>query len=313
VGIAVDGCAFPFRHDHGIYAGVDAVIAFCLHAVSDSPRRWRERGSDVLAFTVTAIMLIAPWAVFVHVNEGLVDYVRTRGSQYRKITSVTSQWSGDSPYRSLFAIDPVRILLALHVVRRNLGRCDSLGNGSLDIYSRVDLDEGIDWDYLRHLGSWRSPGSNGSVSCGLGRRLAGYHRRAAVPRAKLRPTRISNHAALATPFLADVGRHVSKTSMSTQAGLAVAMNAGRLAVAYSLCAITGVAALSCLQGNPLLERPTAALHALPDEFDRLLTSPPIDGFVTTDMAKRALLEPGYWNNSSTSAGNHPVLRYLHDC
>jgi 4-amino-4-deoxy-L-arabinose transferase-like glycosyltransferase len=97
--------AFLFRHDHGVYVGGAAVLAFLLaRAAVPSSRQWRSMIRETAAYAVTAGAILVPWMVLVHLNEGLPEYVRARADLYQ-------MWSASSsPYRSLLSMNPIRFL-----------------------------------------------------------------------------------------------------------------------------------------------------------------------------------------------------------
>jgi hypothetical protein len=99
------GIAFLFRHDHGIYVGIAAVLACALARVSvPSSRHWRSAGADTAVYVLTAAAVIAPWAITVQRSEGLLEYVAARQPLY-------VMWSAnESPYRSLLTINPLQML-----------------------------------------------------------------------------------------------------------------------------------------------------------------------------------------------------------
>ena len=80
VGLVTDA-AFLFRHDHGIYIGTGAVLAFVLaRVINPASRGWRSSAREIAAFTVAAAVPLLPWAILVQRNEGLIEYVRARAA-----------------------------------------------------------------------------------------------------------------------------------------------------------------------------------------------------------------------------------------
>jgi hypothetical protein len=98
--------AFLFRHDHGVYIGGLAVLAFGLTRLAvPASRNLRSMLAESAAYTVTAAVLLAPWAIVVQQNEGLAEYVRLRGDLYE-------DWSASqSPYRQMLRTNPLRLLV----------------------------------------------------------------------------------------------------------------------------------------------------------------------------------------------------------
>jgi hypothetical protein len=66
--------AFLFRHDHGLYIGVGAAAALAV-ALWPSGAGTAIRG--VAALTAAVALLLAPWALFVAANGGLLEYFRS--------------------------------------------------------------------------------------------------------------------------------------------------------------------------------------------------------------------------------------------
>src|SRR5437867_6797079 len=68
---ALIAMAFLFRHDHGVYLGIASVTAVGLASRPDGWRVALGRGARLAAFV---LVMLAPWALFVRVNGGLVPY-----------------------------------------------------------------------------------------------------------------------------------------------------------------------------------------------------------------------------------------------
>src|SRR5262245_13682869 len=80
VGLVTDA-AFLFRHDHAIYIGTGAVLAFVLaRVINPESRHWRSSAREIVAFTVAAAVPLLPWAILVQRNEGLIEYIRARAA-----------------------------------------------------------------------------------------------------------------------------------------------------------------------------------------------------------------------------------------
>ena len=102
---AVTALGFLYRHDHGVYLGGIAVLAFVATRLA-VPASRQLRSSLIHAAThgAVAAVLVAPWAVVVHANEGLPEYVESRAELYRF-------WSArESPYQVLQRLNPVAAL-----------------------------------------------------------------------------------------------------------------------------------------------------------------------------------------------------------
>lgn len=66
--------AFLFRHDHGVYIGVASAVAL---AVARWPHGPRKALLAVAGLTAAVALLLAPWAMFVAANGGLIEYFRS--------------------------------------------------------------------------------------------------------------------------------------------------------------------------------------------------------------------------------------------
>jgi hypothetical protein len=95
------GLSFLFRHDHGAYIGVMAVVTLAV-------AHWRERAAltrALLQFAVPIALVVIPFLVFVQVNGGLGFYLRSmldtaRGEYERTVGQVPVfrlEWSGLVP------------------------------------------------------------------------------------------------------------------------------------------------------------------------------------------------------------------------
>ncbi len=101
----VTAVAFLFRHDHGLYSGGLALVAFCLaRLAAPASRNVRSALADGATYCGAAAAVLAPWLMIVHLSEGVPEYIRMRAGLYR-------EWSAkESPYRTLLTMNPVRVL-----------------------------------------------------------------------------------------------------------------------------------------------------------------------------------------------------------
>jgi hypothetical protein len=77
---AVTAAAFLLRHDHGLYIGAAAAVSLML---SDG-RHWRMASRRVLLLACATGAFVAPWALYVMLNGGLVGYF-DRALEYARI------------------------------------------------------------------------------------------------------------------------------------------------------------------------------------------------------------------------------------
>ena len=67
---ALTAVAFLFRHDHGIFVAI--AFATLLLLLTDLP--WRVRVGHLLGYTLTTVLILSPYLLFVEVNGGIVSY-----------------------------------------------------------------------------------------------------------------------------------------------------------------------------------------------------------------------------------------------
>jgi hypothetical protein len=98
--------AFLFRHDHGVYIGAGAAIAFILARLVNRPsRNVRLLMVDAASYLAAALVVMTPWLAAVQRSEGIGEYVQSRAQLYRA-------WSASTfALRALAHINPVRELL----------------------------------------------------------------------------------------------------------------------------------------------------------------------------------------------------------
>lgn len=63
--------AFLFRHDHGLFIGVASAVCLALASRADG---WRMAARRVAGLTAATAAFLLPWALFVALNGGLIDY-----------------------------------------------------------------------------------------------------------------------------------------------------------------------------------------------------------------------------------------------
>jgi hypothetical protein len=127
--------AFLFRHDHGVYIGVLAVVTFALaRVIAPSSRTARSMLVESGAYTSAAALVLLPWAVMVQLNEGLSEYVRAR-------TYLYSDWSAsESPYLALLNMNPLRTVLGDRSPAPRPAGVSFTWSGDVDDAARTDLE-----------------------------------------------------------------------------------------------------------------------------------------------------------------------------
>ena len=306
----ITAVGFLFRHDHGVYIGVASVLAWLL-AQWIARRQWKDILADAGTYTAVVVLVLMPWLVTVQRSEGLPDYVRARGELY-------SMWSAGSEYGKLLRRNPLRLvddwtpavaptpgvvsfaLPALEPSRAFMAQVTAF------VPFFVLISAG--WDILR--ARWlniRVPASTCALAVGAVLLVV-------VDRSLFREP---SYAYLVTPL---TGAFAARFLTSWRDGLpentrpaARFGRALRLAIATAVVALVTVTAASIFRGDQLFSRANA--ESVAGAFGRLLSSPPIDAFVTAAEVAR-------WTDGQSreawNAGNMPytaeiMLRYVHDC
>jgi hypothetical protein len=96
--------AFLLRHDHGAYIGVASAVCVVIAA----GRNWRAAVTRAGLLTLASAAFIAPWALYVALNGGLVNYF-DRALEYARIEANAtrlSEWPGFTlvPGEPLFGV-----------------------------------------------------------------------------------------------------------------------------------------------------------------------------------------------------------------
>ncbi|MBI4486222.1 MAG: hypothetical protein HY655_09450 [Acidobacteria bacterium] len=131
----VTALAFLFRHDHGIYVGLLALVTFGLaRAAVPAARTSRAMLADSSAYTAAVAIVLVPWLALVHVNEGVPEYVRSRVYLYE-------DWSAsDSPYRALLMMNPIRTLIGERWLPPKPAVVSITWNANVDAAKRAELE-----------------------------------------------------------------------------------------------------------------------------------------------------------------------------
>jgi hypothetical protein len=363
----VTALAFLFRHDHGLYVGAAAVLAWGLSRWT-SPRPRPLLGRDGAVFSGAAAALLAPWLVLVQVNEGVVDYVRSRSELY-------DMWSAHGTYRALLFRSPLRLAEGWTppapraavvsfdweppisdadrtALERRLGLRPLSGSSNgqqwryevdnvydlrlLDLAGRINDASGLDMNRLRELGSWLptlEPARTllaqvtlvvpflllGAVGFDVARaRRLGTPVRSSTYGTALgavflivvdaRLFREPSYAHLVAPLTAALAARFFTTR-----GTKRAATWARLTAATGVFVLCGYAGAACLQPTRVLTRPS--LQSVPRVAGRLVSSPPIDAFVTLGDVREWAdgQDRDAWNSGAVPGAFEILLRYLHDC
>ena len=269
----VTAAAFFFRHDHGVYIAIGYVVTCAL-----TPRRTL---SHAAACASIAAALVAPWAVFVHLNEGLADFVRTRLA-WGETWGVT-----EAPYRSLLRINPFRVA----------DNYEAAGDWLLQITVVVPILVIASAGYRAFI-AWRRDQpvpldakfalAGGSIAVIAGARLL---RQPAYFQALVPVT-----AALSAQLLAGAFRG---------AGIA---RVGRSVTAALICVVTVIAAAASLDRDLFA---AGEVRQLREVYRQLVASPPIDAYQPAEDALAAT--PEDLADMDEDERFAILIRYMHDC
>jgi 4-amino-4-deoxy-L-arabinose transferase-like glycosyltransferase len=101
----VGALGFLFRHDYGLYIAVVAIAAGLLVCAASPVRTWAGLAvRHSAAAIVAAVLVLAPWAAVVQMNEGLWPYTEARLLMYEAPPGFV--------YRALLRVNPWRDLRA---------------------------------------------------------------------------------------------------------------------------------------------------------------------------------------------------------
>jgi hypothetical protein len=292
------------------------VVAFALARVAVPasralPSLIREAG----VYIAVAALVVAPWAIVVQMNEGLVDYVRTRGEWYR-------MWSPTrSPYLSLRDFNPVRVLASNDPASADSGE-NNEARRTLPLPSREDA---VHWllqiTLLLPI----------IVLVSAGVDVLGYRRRGElVPLDTCRIILAGLVAVVATRMLREDGYFVVVLPLTAALGARLlaarcpetrpAQSGGlpvwaggtwrviQRAIAFGMLLITSSAAFGSVDPDLFA---ASEVEELRPAFRQLLASPPIDGYQSADEAQQ--LDRAGWLASDGDKKQRIMIRYMYDC
>ena len=283
----VTAAAFLYRHDHGVYIGVAAVLAFVLtRVINPAARSWRSSSREVVAFIAAAVVPLLPWAIVVQSNEGLVDYVQTRSEWGR-------MWSAHGfPYVALRDFNPASVIAGLP----SRGTAEHwLLQLTLLLPVMALIRTGIELRSRRNSGRRTSLEMCHTVIAAATVMIVG-----------IRLFREDGYFVETLPLSAALGAQL----LAGPASEATSMwrNVRRLLVIGTLV-VTSVAVVGYVNAWDLLK--PSEINELRPTFDQLMKSPPIDGLEPANTA----LQTGTaeWFASDADARQKILLRYVHDC
>lgn len=296
---AVTALAFLFRHDHGVYIGVAFAFTFVLARVAvASSRTVPAMIRDASAYAAAAALIVAPWAVVVHLGEGLPDYLRTR-----------VEWGGvwavppGSPFDVLGDTNPLRVVQWGNPASGLLSREQGLlwlvqltlllpmlvlGSVGLDLLARIRRGRPMTPDTYATI-----------VAAGL----------ALFAAARL--IREESYYAALLPLSAALGARLLAGRALDAPSTAWARRGWRLAqrtLAVGVLLITSIAAAAYLDRD-LLSR--NELDEIRSTYRQLLSSPPIDAYQPAAEARE--VDWAAWQEASSDTRQKIMIRYMYDC
>jgi len=288
VGLVTDA-AFLFRHDHGIYIGVGAVLTFVLaRVINAASRDWPSSAREVLAFSSAAALPLVPWAILVERNEGLMDYVRARAAW-----GATQEPAGFA-YLVLRDFNPASIVAVGGLPSREAAQ-HWLLQLTLLLPLLVLLRAAI--AFAAHRRDERAMSLETCRTC------------IAAAMAMIVAIRLSREDSYFVVVL----------TLSTVLGARLLAGAGQSTtrvwrivhpiIAVSTLVVTCAAVGGYVAAWDLLK--PSELRELAPTFRQLLTTPPIDALQSADTARH--LQSAQWLASDTDARLTLALRYMHDC
>ncbi len=301
----VTAVAFLFRHDHGVFIGMAFVCAFVLaRAAVPSSRAVPAMCREAAAYAAVAALILMPWAVVVHLNEGVPEFMRTR-----------AEWGGvwvppsGSPFDALWVINPLRIVQGIDLTTWRLRDGEDLiwlVQLTLLLPALALLSVGLELVGGRGRGRLMTPdtcavillaGLSTFVMSRLGREESYY--------VVVLPLSI----ALGARLLA--GRPVEPVGSETAARLVWARRGWWIVwriLAGGVLLITMIAAFGRVDRD--LFSPSE-LDELRRTYRLLFSSPPMDAYQPAEEAQQ--LDWAGWQASNSDTRQKIMIRYMHDC
>jgi hypothetical protein len=231
------------------------------------------------------------------VNEGLPDYVETRAVRY------FDQSPNGSPFADVLRLRPIRVVSA-----------DVL---QLELPARNDA---LDWLYqtgllvplLLLLAAAFDIRRRRFVESAANDALLMIMAAAFLVIVDSRILREQGYVVVVAPLTAALAARLlagSPRGSSVGAGVRRWTSAARLALAAGLILVTGVSVVAFTRDTGIYD-PAQLARGLPDAFDDLMASPPIDGHQPAEVVLQ--YERDAWLQGHVDRDD-VLLRYLHDC
>ena len=285
----VTAAAFLFRHDHGVYVGIGAVLAFVLaRVIHPASRHWRSSAHEALAFMVAVAVPLLPWAILVHRTEGLIDYVQTRAAWGR------TQSVDRFPYAALRDFNPGSVV-TVGVLPSRATAEHWLLQLTLLLPVFVLVRTAIDATVRRRTGHRISLETCQAVIVAAMVMIVG-----------IRLFREDSYFHVVLPLSAALG---AQLLAGRQQNVRVAWRIVRLTLAVVILFVTIIAIAGYISAWDLLK--SSEVAELRPTFHQLLTTPPIDALQPRDKAGE--VQRAEWLTIDADKRQKIALRYLHDC
>jgi hypothetical protein len=287
----VTAVAFLLRHDHGLYVGVVFALAFALARVTvPSSRDAAAMVREASAYAAAAGILVAPWALLVHVSEGFPDFLRTRAEWGRL-------WAPPpgSPYDVLLDIDPRRLVGSITASSWRPSREQSLlwlVQVTLLLPVLALWSVGLDLLSWFRRGRPMRPHTVGTLL------VAGTSIIAAS-----RLIREESYYVAVLPLSAALGARL----LSGQRG-APAWRVVQRTLAIAVLLMTSMAAVGYLNADLFAPNELNEVRVV---YRQLVGAPPIDTFQPAGDAQQ--VDWAAWEASSQDDRLKVMIRYMHDC
>lgn len=297
--------AFLFRHDHGVYMVPLALLAFAYaRLINRVTRSFRRFVTELVVCGVTAVLIVAPWAVYVQRSEGLPQYVQSRAAAFQ------DQSGKRFIYGALARISPAHAL-----------KPDPDSGSGLPTHEDTEL-----WLYQMTL---LVPPLL-LITYGL----QWYRRRDAIERdtphmvvaalflliLETPALRQPSYFVVVTPITAALAARLvsgpprrlvrDSADMASASWLHRAPRILARSLAVVVLIITTITALGWVRESELL-RPRQALRRLRADGHALFDVPPIDGYMSRQEARR--IDLATFTKYDLGDKLPVMLRYVHDC
>jgi hypothetical protein len=301
----VTALAFLFRHDHGLYVGVAFVATFALARVAvPASRTVPAMLREALTYAAVVAIILAPWAVVVQMNEGLLDFVRTRAEWGRVWVPPPG-----SPFDVLRDVNPVRVV-------QGIDSSSWLPQGEQNVIWLAQVTLLLPMLVL--------------ASVGLELLARGRHDRLMMPDTcatlllaglslfvMSRLGREESYYIAVLPLSTALGARLlagpQVKALSPDSGVARMWvtrlwRVGRRSLAVVLLLVTMVAAFGYLDKDLLSGNELDELRVI---YRQLLSSPPIDAYQPANETQQ--VDWAEWQESNSDARQKIMMRYMHDC